>query len=86
MPALQAEEMLLAAHVQRIATGAGATVAASSGKAARAAFDAYEGLVRQLTAQRDGIDLGAVAEAGRKVLTGADDLRAWFWNEGGVRL
>lgn len=78
--------MLLAAHVARVATGAGATVAAMSEKAARAAFDAYDGLVKQLAAQRDGVDLGALAEAGRTVLSGGDDLRAWFWDNGGLRI
>lgn len=85
IPRLQAEEMLLWAHVWRVAGSAASSVAASSRKAAEAAFSAYNGFVEQMREQAGALadDAGA---AGRTVLSGADDLRQWFWNEGGLRV
>ncbi|HBY46030.1 MAG TPA: hypothetical protein DEU95_06315 [Chloroflexi bacterium] len=85
IPRLQAEEMLLWAHVWRVAGGAGSAVAASSHKAAEAAYATYRAFVDQMREQA-GIVADEAAAAGRTVLRGADDLRRWFWQEGQVRL
>jgi len=85
IPRLQAEEMLLWAHVWRVAGGAASAVSTSSRKAAEAAFRSYNAFVEQMRTQA-GVITDEAAAAGRTVLRGADDLRHWFWQEGGVRL